>query len=209
MQPGLWDGRGRVAAQQASGSLPWIGVDDPSDFQRLQAEHAVRLQETANFQLGGAEKLTGTNDPRRVLQMNGGLADLWYMDDGDILCHPILVPSWLQEFDVANAKVGAERNPQKTEVIHYVNDLGAAPSEWRIRDVRNMAQVTTVTAGSITLGVAAGSIADQLLGRTDVTRAMHERVQEFALLRVGLGVGRTNHIQRVHLHTILQDQRSA
>ena len=30
--------RGRVSAQQASGSLPWIGVDDPSEMQRLQAD---------------------------------------------------------------------------------------------------------------------------------------------------------------------------
>ena len=58
------------------------------------------------------------------------------MDDGDFMCHPILVPCYVQEFDVANAKVGAERNPQKTEVIHYVNDLDAAPPEWRIRDVQ-------------------------------------------------------------------------
>ena len=35
--------RGRVAAQQASGSLPWIGVDDPSELQRLQAEHTAKL----------------------------------------------------------------------------------------------------------------------------------------------------------------------
>ena len=39
------------------------------------------------------------------------------MDDGDILCHPILVPFYLQEFDVANAKVGAERKPTQKEVI--------------------------------------------------------------------------------------------
>ena len=41
LQPGFSDGG--VAAQQASSSLPWIGVADPSDFQRLPAEHAVRL----------------------------------------------------------------------------------------------------------------------------------------------------------------------
>ena len=35
--------RGHVAAQQASGSLLWIGVDDAPDVQRLQAEHAVRM----------------------------------------------------------------------------------------------------------------------------------------------------------------------
>ena len=74
------------------------------------------------------------------------------MDDGDIMCHPILVPSYVREFDVANAKVGAERNLQKTEVIYFMNDLDAAPPEWRIRDVQNMAKASSVTAGSITLG---------------------------------------------------------
>ena len=36
-----------------------------------------------------------TDDPRHALQKNGGRADLWYMDDADTLCHPILVPSYL------------------------------------------------------------------------------------------------------------------
>ena len=147
--------RGRVAAQHPSGSLPWIGVDDPPELQRLQAELAVMLQETANLQLGGPGKFTGAR-----LAKNGGLADLWY---------PILVPSYLQKFDDAKAKVGAERNPQKTEVIHHVNDLGAAPPEWRIGDLRNTAKTSAVTDGSTTLGVAVGSrqfIADQLLACT-------------------------------------------
>ena len=130
------------------------------------------------------------------------------MDDGDILCHPILVPSYLQEFDDAKVKVGAERNPQETEVIFYVNDLGAAPREWRIGDVQTMAKVSTVTAGSITLGVAVGRrqlIADQLLAKVDVIRAVRERVQlcqdpqtDFVLLRERLGICRINHILRVH-----------
>ena len=78
---------GRVAAQQAAGSFPWIGVEDPSE---PQADHAARVQESANFQLGGPEKLTGADDPQHALQKNGGLADLWYMDDDDIMCHPDL-----------------------------------------------------------------------------------------------------------------------
>ena len=48
-----------------------------------------------------------------------------------IPCHPILVLPFLLDFDVANARVGAERNPLKTEVIYHVNDLDAAPLEWR------------------------------------------------------------------------------
>ena len=35
------------------------------------------------------------------------------------MCHPVLVLPFLQVFDVANARVGAERNPLKTEVIYY------------------------------------------------------------------------------------------
>ena len=76
--------RGSIAALQAASTLPWIGVNDSAEEQRLQAGHAVRLQ------AGGPEKHTGAHDPRHALQKNGGLADQWYMDDGDIMCHPIL-----------------------------------------------------------------------------------------------------------------------
>ena len=83
--------RGRVAAQEPTGSLQWTGVNGPSEIQRLQAEHTAKFQKVSNFQLGGPEKLTGADDPRRALRKNGGLADLWYMDDGDIMCRAILV----------------------------------------------------------------------------------------------------------------------
>ena len=141
------------------------------------------------------------------------------MDDGDILCNPVLVLPFLQDFDVANARVGAERNPLKTEVIYYVNDLDAAPPEWKIGDVWSLTKTSAVTAGSITLGVAVGLrlfIADQLLSKEDVIRAMHERVQlcqdpqtEFALFRESLGVSHISHILRVHDHKILEEQRAA
>ena len=45
--------RGRVAAQQVTGNLPWIGVDDSSEMQRLQAEHTANMHGISNFQLGG------------------------------------------------------------------------------------------------------------------------------------------------------------
>ena len=87
----------------------WLPSRRRAAFQRLQAENAVRMLRIYNFQLGGPKKLTGADDPRNALQENGCLADLWYMDDGDILCHLVLVP-YLHEID-ANDKVGAERNP--------------------------------------------------------------------------------------------------
>ena len=128
-------------------------MNDPAEEQRLQADHAARLQESANFQLGGPEKLTGAHDPQHALQKSGGLADQWYMDDGDIMCHPILVLPFLQDIDVQR-QVGAERNPLKTEVMYYVNDLDAALPEWRIGDVRSGKNLRSFH-GSIT-GVAVG-----------------------------------------------------
>ena len=94
-----------------------------------------------------------------------------------------------------------------------IRSLDAAPLERKVDDVQKVASVSTVTAGSTTLGVAMGPrqhIADQLLAKAVVIRAMHERVQlwqdpqiDFALLRERLGVSRVNHILRVHGHRIL------
>ena len=153
---------GMTAARQAAGTLLWIGVDDPTEEQRSRADHAARVQESVNFQPGGPEKLTGAHDPQHALQQSGGLADQWYMDNGDIMCHSTLVLLFLQDFDVVNAVVGAERNPLKTEVIDNVIALGA---EWKIDDVKKMINNSTVTDGSNTLSVVVGPrqhIADQL-----------------------------------------------
>ena len=116
-------------------------------------------------------------------------------------------------------KMGAERHPQKTEVICYVADLDIAPLDWKIRKVRLLASVSTAVPGKVTLGVAAGlrqHIADQLLAKADVIRAIHELVQlcqdtmtEFALLRESPGISRINHILKVHGHTILQEKEAA
>ena len=111
-----------MAAKQASGSLLWIGVDSdgPSDLQRLQAEHAVRMQRISNFHLVDVK-----NSPElRTHDMLCNDLEPWRTCGTWMM--PILVPSYLHEFDDANAKVGAERNPQKTEVVCYVDDLDAA-----------------------------------------------------------------------------------
>ena len=119
--------RSRVAAHHAAGTLRWFGVDDPSEMQRLQTDHAERMQEISNFQLGGPEKLTGAEDPRHA----------WMMVTSSV------IRSWcratLHESDDASDKIGAESNPQRTEVKHYVENLNAAPPEWKIDDVRSRA----------------------------------------------------------------------
>ena len=134
--------RGSIAARQAAGTLPWIGVNDPAEVQRLPADHAARLQESANFQVGGPEKLTGPHDSQHTLQKSGGLSDQGYMDD------VILVLPFLQDLDVANARVGAERNPLKTEVIYNVT-CGA----WR----KHLQSLTVASHSESLLGLGSSS----------------------------------------------------
>ena len=71
--------RGSIAARQAAGTLPCIGVNDPSEEQRLQADHAARLQESGNFQLGSPEKLTGAHDPRDAKAVAWRINGTWTM----------------------------------------------------------------------------------------------------------------------------------
>ena len=83
------------------------------------------MQRIQNIQLGGPEKLIGWDDPRHVLQENGSLADQWwYLDDGDILCHPMLVLPSLQPFDTANAFAGCvtDQLATKADVLRAMHE---------------------------------------------------------------------------------------
>ena len=165
------------------GMIEWSAVRNPASFLDFKLNNMARYSEFKTF---------SPDMPSRKTE--------WYTEDGDIQCHPILVLSYLQAFDTANVKIGAERSPQNTEIMHKVPDLDAAPLEWTIKEVRPLASVTTAARRSITLGVAVGPrqyVADQLLAKADVIR-VRERVQlcqdpqtEFALLRESLGVSRT------------------
>ena len=101
-----------VAEHQAAGIVPWVGAHTDEDIHRLPGGHWCRMHQLQNFQLAGPEKLTGADDPRHALQEHGGSADFWYLAC-DILCHPVLVLLYLQAFDTANAKMGAETNKRQ------------------------------------------------------------------------------------------------
>ena len=121
--------RGRITGWQAAGTVPWIGVDDSAEEQRLQADHAAKLLETANFQLA-----TQKHTPVPMIRNpRCRKTEAWLVNGARTTVLP-----FLQDFD--NTRVGAERNPLKTEVIHYLNDLDAAPPKWRIGDVRSLAK---------------------------------------------------------------------
>ena len=112
-----------VAVQYAARTLTWIGAHDSLHERRPQDEQHSWQQRIQNFHLGGLKKLIGADDPRQGLQENSVLADQRYLDD-----HPLLVLPNLQAFDTANAVFGAERSPQKTEVICYTDLDAVAPN---------------------------------------------------------------------------------
>ena len=90
-------------AEQTSRLNPLLGSAHDSLHERhLQEEQHNRMHQIRNFQVGGPGKLVEADDPRHALQENGGLADQWYLDDGDTFCHPLLVQQNLQAFDAAN-----------------------------------------------------------------------------------------------------------
>ena len=83
----------------------------------LGEQVSTRKERLPTFSFGGLEELTSAGDPRHTLQECEGLADFWYLDDGGNLWHPLLVLPYLKAVDAADAKIGAERNRLKTEVI--------------------------------------------------------------------------------------------
>ena len=174
------EARLRVAEQQALEPSPGSAHKTQQTQEEFKMNNATGCSKSKTFSSAAQKNSSALTIRDMLCKKNGGLADQWYLDDGDIICHPLLVLPYLQAFDTANAEIGAERNPQKTEVIHYVKDLDAAHLEWRVNDVRPSAFVSTTAHGNVTLGVAVGPrqfVADQLLVKTDAIRAMHECVQ--------------------------------
>ena len=82
--------------------------------------------------------------------------------------------------------------------------------------VRTKASVSLASSGTNTLGVATGPadfVNAQLERKTQVAKAMHERVQlcqyPQTLARASLGAGLVNHIPRVHGHSLAECGGSA
>ena len=152
----------------------------------------------------------GGVDPGVEVQMGGGVFDVWYLDDGDILTHPALALRYLKAFDEHNKGVGAARNRKKTELVYYCTqeELDTAPASWCLDELKEEAVIMRADDGPLTLGVVTGSIGtirEQISRKAKVVAAMHAKAAvcgdtqvEHVLARQSLGIGRVNHILRVH-----------
>ena len=104
------------------------------DFRIVRSRDLAPSQDTAASTPAGFRPTSLHVGFRRV-------AGLWYLDDGDILCHPRLVAPYPDAFDAANAKIGAK--PNRT-----------APKDQL--ELLKMRDSTALGDGMLTLGVAKG-----------------------------------------------------
>ena len=153
--------------RQRNGELPWASacISGSVEEEAANKDYDERITKaaawdaatpTAKRQPDGRRSLI--TDPRHEIQKSGGIADFWYLDDGDVLCDPLLVPAYLRAFDDANKLVGAMRNAKKTEVVYYAtrDEMERNSSIWRLEEVRGMASLLTPEDANLTLGVAIG-----------------------------------------------------
>ena len=211
-----------IHAMQRSGALPWATSrpDGPTEAMAEFDERQTRAAAWAALEPAQRRSSEGSKtmipDPRHEIQGSGGIADFWYLDDGDVLIDARLVPVYLAAFDRFNPEAGSTRNRPKTEVVYYMSEdvLREHEAELRLAEVRDLATIRTAHDPGLTLGVAIGprdAIEAQLRNKAEVLRAMQERVAivqdvqtEHVLNRESLGVGRVNHILRVHGHDALR-----
>eukprot|EP00973_Karenia_brevis_P043664 6049136-Karenia_brevis.AAC.1 len=73
-------------------------------------------------------------NPRNAVQRHGGLADVWYLDDGTAFMNPSLVLSDLRAYDRVTHEQGRRRNTKKTRVILYASQdqIEAHAAEWNL-----------------------------------------------------------------------------
>ena len=217
------DTRSAVHAKQRNGELPWTvpsqeeAAHAAEEFDQRGARVATwkALEPSQRREPGSQQRII--TSPAHEIQSGGGLLDIWYLDDGDILCDVGLVHTYLTCFDAENPKVGGDRNVAKTEVIYYASQaqMQENADQWHLEEIRALATVRTASDPGLTLGVAIGpaeAIEQQLQRKVQVIRAMQERVAvvqdvqtEHMLNHESLGVGRVNHILRVHGHRMAQE----
>ena len=216
--------RQTVHSAQRSGDFQWA-VDGADAKERARAAYDDHMMRAAAWQAAtpaqrqvGGPGGTLQPSPDNEVQQGGGLADFWYLDDGDIICDPLLVLPHLKAFDQANAPAGAQRNLIKTEVVLLASEeeIARNSTAWNLEQVRALATVKSATDPGITLGVATGELQvckDQLLQKVEVNRSMQQKVQicadaqtEHVLNRQCLGINKVNHILRVHGEALWRDR---
>ena len=174
------------------------------------------MQQIQDFKLGGSEKQIGADDLRHALQENGGLADLWYIDDGDILCHlywcrPVCKRSTQP---MVKLEQSATHRRLKSLVICQTRMLPRQSGEsvmlafWPLSP-RRPVEVTHLDLQWDPVSLLRTNFWPKQMSSVPCVNVCQDPQTEMSLLRERVGVSRNNHILRVQGHTSLQETRAA
>ena len=149
--------------------------------------------------------------PIDPIHPDGGVVDVWLMDDQTIACDPILVNAVIDAVDTTcqDPKRGGVRNPTKTHVILYASpqDLQLNHSAWGINQIQQKATLNTPSDPLKTLGATLGGPqhrCDDFNKRFKVMQAMHHKLTtlndpavELKLAKHCLGESKAQHLLRI------------
>ena len=115
--------RRQVHLMQATGELAIPSSDkQPEEAKAVMAAEVSKLQAMANQwrRVTPRERVkTEQAHPWLRTVLDGGIADVWYLDDSTIFMHPAMALPYLRAHDELLKKRGGSRNNEKTKVIIY------------------------------------------------------------------------------------------
>ena len=105
------------------------------------------------------------------LQVEDGIVDEWYVDDGVVICTPAKFEGWLRALDRALAEIGASRGrgQEAKSTVKLVGPPGceAAFTGWDGPYVRDTCKVLEMNAANEYLGTMTGAPAGGAVGQED------------------------------------------
>jgi hypothetical protein len=192
---------------QCGGVLPW-----PAGADAAEAEEGVRATAVAastwRTSSSGVERDDRFSHPLDAVAAGGGIADVWYIDDGTVVCDPALGFQYLTQFDRSSRETGCSRHLGKSLAILYASDAEIATNrvQWCLDDLAHIATITKPDDDIICLGAPIGSLSWKLrylAEKCKVVAAMHKKIEtldraqdEFVLAKAALGVSKLTHVAR-------------
>ena len=213
------DTKALIPQAQSDGTLPWATTPtDPQTLQNRRDEwlHTVRCRQ-AWLQLPPSVRRQQTldqnaQDPYDSIHPDGGLVDVWIMDDQTIVGDPALTNPLIDAVDITcqDPKRGGIRNRTKTHVIIYASQdqIQQHQLTWNLAALQGEATLNTPHDELRTLGATLGgahrrrntfrSKLSVMKGMRHQMATINEPAVELKLARHCLGASKVQHLLRIY-----------
>jgi len=139
------DTRHEIHAKQMTGQLQWKSLPHSTTVADDAVTHFRSVEaKTQNWAaLNPLDRSTvdpvrgRPNHPANEIQTNGGLVDVWLLDDATVMISPELMVPYLRAYDRGTAAQGGKRNVKNTIVTLYAEDTDvvAHADDWKVDEL--------------------------------------------------------------------------